>query len=367
MDAVYINIETRLRGGLLSVELGIGNELLVLLGKQGSGKTELLRSIAGVFLPEHGVIEIHGRAVFNAALLVNLPPAQRYVGWVPPITALFPNQTVYENALFPLRKARFPQAPADARVREVLDLLELSSLAGQRLGEIPPLRQQTVALARALVTDPDVLLLDEPYRGLDVADRRAARRDLKELRRRLSVPAIYATTDLEEAYELADRVALLDAGELHQVDPPRTLVTKPRNRVVADLVRSVNVFPGKILEEQANGGFVRTPLGTLQTSVQLHGRDEVEVVIRPEHIRVLRPGDSAPEDQNILTGEIVDVVQNGQLRTLRFKPDATEPGMLLEITVSDLLCGELGLDEPGSRTVVLPLQAIHLMEPQPLG
>lgn len=362
MDTVVIRIETRLREHLLSVALSFGNELIALLGRDGAGKTEILRAVAGVYTPEHGLIELQGRAVFNAALTINAPPHERHAGWVPHVKALFPKQNVIDNIAFPLRKnARFERREADRRIHEIIELLELDAVQRLTPPELDDRQRYTVAIGRALVVDPDVLLLDQPYRDLDVAAQRQVRQDFKELRRRIGVPTLFATADLEEAYDIADRIALLEDGRLAQFDTPRAMVTRPNTRAVAELVRAVNVFSGAVIEAYGDSVAVDTPIGTLHVigASQLSGA--VEVVIRPEHIRVLRADERPPINDNVLRGLVIDDLDHGPLHILTFLPNGARPGNVLEIALSSLLHRELGLHRPGERQVVLPAHAVHLM------
>ena len=366
MDTVIIRIDTRLRDHLLSVSLSFGNELVALLGRAGAGKTEILRAVAGVYTPEHGVIELQGRTVFNAALTINLPPPERHAGWAPHVTALFPKQTVFENVAFPLRKSgRFQRREAERRIIEVLELVSLQHLTRALPEELDDRQRYMLAIARALVIDPDVLLLDQPYRDLDVGLQRQVRDDFKELRRRISVPTLFATEDLEEAYGLADRIALIEDGRLLQFDTPRAVVTKPSNRSVADLVRSVNVFSGTVIEAFSDGAVVETPIGTLHVVGSAAREGDVEVVIRPEHIRVLPLAERPPRDANVLRGLVIEDENLGPLHALTFLPNGARPGDVLEIAVSDLLHRELELHRPGERNVILPAHAVHLMPRDP--
>lgn len=364
VETIKIKLETRMREQLLSVDFAIGNELVAVLGRDGAGKTEILRSIAGVYTPENGAIEIAGREVFNAALAINVPPVERFAGWVPAVTSLFPHQSIADNVAFPLRRGHMLTGnEAARRVDEVLDLLELSAIRNAILGESDARIQHNVANARALVIDPEILLLDQPYRNLEISMQRKVRHDLQHLRRRIGVPTLFATTDLEEAYEIADRIALVDRGRLLQIDQPRTLVTQPRNRAVAELVRSVNVFPGTVLEAFDDGAAaIETPIGTLQVIGSADRFGDVEVVIRPEHIRVLSEGEPPPEDDNVLSGHILEDNRYGPLHALTFHPEGAGPGDVLEISVSDLLYRQLGLGEQSRQRIVLPAQALHVMD-----
>ncbi|HLT18059.1 MAG TPA: ABC transporter ATP-binding protein [Thermomicrobiales bacterium] len=363
MEFVKVQLQTRIRDFLLAVDFSIENELVALLGRDNAGKTEILRSIAGVYTPEHGNIEILGRTVFNAALAINLPASERHAGWVPGINALFPNETVAENVRFPFRRGLpISQHEAERRIDETLDLLALSPHRNHLVRDLDERKQFWVALARTLVLDPEVLLIDQPFRDMDVGLQRRLRHDVQRIRRMIGVPALVATSDLEEAYEIGDRIALVDQGELLQFAPPRTLVTRPINRAVAELVRSVNVFPGTVLDSFEDGAAVQTDLGTLHVSGITHAPGEVEVVIRPEHIRILAEDEAAPADDNVLSGTLLDSTDYGALHSLTFHPDGAPSSRVLEISVSDPLFQQLELRKLGRRQVLLPSHAVHIMD-----
>ncbi len=351
-----------MREHLLSVDFSIDNELVAILGRDGAGKTEILRSVAGVYAPENGRIEIQGRTVYDATIGINLPPVERHVGWVPLVSALFPGQTVADNVAFPLRRGgRLSDHEAARRIDEVLDLVELSSARNTLVQDLDLRWQQFVAIARALVLDPEVLLLDQPFRSMNNAVRRASRHDLQELRRRINVPAIIATRDLEEAYEIADRVALLDRGQILQFDDPRDLVTRPASRRVAELVRSVNIFPGEVVDQFYDGVAVETGIGTLQVLGAEQDLGPVQVVVRPEHIRIVALNESIPTDANVFVGEVLDHVDHGSLHSLTFHPDGAAIRDVLEVSVGDAEFQQRNLSELGTHKVILPPRAIHLI------
>lgn len=363
VDLIKVQLQTRIRNHLLTVDFSAGNELVALLGREGAGKTEILRSLAGVYAPENGQIEIQGRTVFNPALAINVPSAQRHVGWVPKVSSLFPNQSVSENVRYPFRRG-FPlsEHEAERRIDETMELLGLETRRNRLVRDLDAREQYWVALARTLVLDPEALLIDQPFDDMEVTLQRKLRHDIQRIRRMISVPALVATSDLEEAYEIGDRIALIHEGQLLQIDPPRKLVTRPANRIVADLVRSVNVFSGEVLESFEDGLIVETDLGTLHVAGMNHDVGPVEVVIRPEHIRVLADGDSKASNENTVHGTILETTDLGALYLLVFHPDGAPSSMVLEISVSEPLYRELKLEARGRRRVELPAHALHVMD-----
>ena len=363
MNLINVELQTRIRSHLLDVQLSIGNELVALLGRDGAGKTEILRSIAGVYSPESGAIDIQGRTVFNPALAINVPASLRYVGSVPRIDALFPTQSVSENVRFPFRRG-YPlsEHEAERRIDEILELLRLSEYRNWLVKDLGIRERFWVAIGRTLVVDPEFLLLDQPFVDLDVTVQRKLRHDLQRIRRDIQVPALVATSDLEDAYEIADRIALIETGRILQIDSPRSLVTRPSNRAVAELVRSVNLFPISVLETSDDGTVISSDFGTLHVAGMSPESTEMEAVIRPEHIRVLNDSDEMHSLDNVVTGTVLETTNYGALIALMFHPDGAPSARVLEISVSEPFFRQLALG-PGERcSVVLPPHAVHLME-----
>lgn len=359
MDGFAVRLQTRTPDFLLDVSIEAGNELIVLLGRPGAGKSIILRAIAGVYTPQFGVIELGDRIVFSSINDTDVPPSDRRVGWVPRANALFSNQTVRENVAFALMKtdAVHPDQ-AGRRVEEVLDMLQLRPHADRIPGDLPDELVQRVCFARALTIDPDILLLDHQFDDLDVITRRKVRNEFRSLREAVGVPAVLATTDLEEAYELASRIALIDKGRLLQYDTPRTLLMLPVNRQVAALTHSVNIGRGVVIEAVEGGVAVQSRLGRLRAAVVQPLGIDVELVIRPEHIQIPGPREEMPHE-NVLHGTLIDAARHGDLYDLRFAPDIG--GEPLHISMSDLAFRELGLEPSQACSVYLPPQAIHLM------
>src|SRR5215831_10371290 len=212
-------------------------EIVALLGPSGSGKTTVLRLVAGFESPDAGRIVVEGEVV------TALPPEQRRFGMVFQHYALFPHMTVGENVAFGLRARGATAADARERVAETLGLAGLSGFEDRRVTEISGGQQQRVALARALAPNPRVLLLDEPLSNLDPSLREKTRRELKRAIRRVGITTLFVTHEQEEAFELCDRVAVLDRGRLEQVGTPEELFEKPATRFVATFIGRSSVLP----------------------------------------------------------------------------------------------------------------------------
>jgi multiple sugar transport system ATP-binding protein len=226
----------------LSIEIRDG-ELLSLVGPSGCGKSTTLNLIAGLEEPTSGEIRIDGQ------LVNRLPPAERDIAMVFQSYALYPHKDVRGNLAFPLEVAKAPKAEIDQRVAETAALLGIESLLARKPKELSGGQRQRVALGRALVRKPKVFLFDEPLSNLDAALRTQVRAELKRLHQRLKATFVYVTHDQAEAMTLSDRIAVLRAGELQQLAPPREIYQRPANRFVAQFFGTpqINVVPAGVL------------------------------------------------------------------------------------------------------------------------
>ena len=239
------------------------NSFVTLLGPSGCGKTTTLRLIAGYIVPDKGTIEVDGRVLSSPGAVVS--PEARGMGMVFQNYAVWPHKTVFENVVFGLKLRRVPTAAAKKQVETALSLVNLSGLEGRYPNELSGGQQQRVALARSLVVEPSILLLDEPLSNLDAKLRERMRTELKELQRRTGITFVYVTHDQAEALALSDHVAVMSGGRLQQYGTPFEVYAHPANRMVADFMGLVNLVPGKV-RALANGG------GTVELSARLHAR-----------------------------------------------------------------------------------------------
>ncbi len=250
-----------------SVEIGKG-EFVALLGPSGCGKTTLLRLVAGFEAPEEGVVRIGERVVAGGAWV---PPERRHVGMVFQDYALFPHLTVAGNAGYGLGRRR-----REARVREALDLVGLSAHGDRYPHELSGGQQQRVALARALAPEPSVVLLDEPWSNIDPLLRASMRDELAAILRATGVTVLLVTHEQEEAFSLADRVALMREGAIVQTGTPEEIYYRPANRWAAEFVGAANVLPGRLA-----GGLVETLVGRFPAP-NGDPPGDVDVLVRPE-------------------------------------------------------------------------------------
>jgi len=228
------------RGVTLSVPVG---SFVAVLGPSGCGKTTTLRMVAGFEIPSAGEIRIGGATVSAPARGLFVPPERRRIGMVFQSYAVWPHMTVAENVGYPLRLRRLPPAERERRVAALLELTRLPGLGARYAHQLSGGQQQRVALARALAGEPAVLLLDEPLSNLDARLRQEMRVELKAIQRRVGAAILYVTHDQDEALALADRVAVMGAGVLHQVDRPEAVYAAPADRFVAEFMGYVGFLP----------------------------------------------------------------------------------------------------------------------------
>ncbi|MGH8906432.1 MAG: ABC transporter ATP-binding protein [Egibacteraceae bacterium] len=255
---------------------------LALLGPSGCGKTTMLRLIAGFERPSAGSVEIEGALVAGDGAWI--PPERRRVGMVFQDYALFPHLSVARNVSYGLRE--LPRHQAAERVAEVLALVGMQGLEHRYTHQLSGGQQQRVALARALAPRPAVILMDEPFSNLDATLRAQVRTDVKRILREARATAVLVTHDQEEAFAIADEVAVMRAGRIAQHAPPEELYRAPADRGVAGFVGDADFLPGR-----SRGSQVDTELGRLRLARPFHG--PVEIVLRPEDVR-LRKDDEGP-------------------------------------------------------------------------
>ncbi|MBX3062621.1 MAG: ABC transporter ATP-binding protein [Anaerolineae bacterium] len=260
----------------VSLEIESG-ELFVLLGASGSGKSTLLRLIAGLVPVNSGRIWLHGRDV------TNLPPQQRNTGFVFQNYSLFQHMTVAENIEFALDIRRVARPQRRQRVAELLELIGMSDLGERKPSQISGGQQQRAALARALAHQPEVLLLDEPFGALDAKIRGQLRQNLREIQKRLGVTAILVTHDQEEAFELADRIGVIERGELLEIGTPDALYRRPQHPFTASFLGTANLLAAQRNSHQVHWGDVslEAPAESEHLSNQ-----PVLILSRPEEIEL---------------------------------------------------------------------------------
>ncbi len=293
-------------------------ELLVLLGPSGCGKTTLLRSVAGLEMPDEGEITIGGRRVFSSPKRLNLAPEQRRIGMMFQSYALWPHMTVYQNVAYPLSaEARVSRGEVQARVQDLLTKLGVAGFDHRYPGELSGGQQQRVALARALVASPSVILFDEPLSNVDARVRRRLRAQLRELKHQTRFAGIYVTHDQEEAMELADTLAVMEHGKIRQMASSHEVYTRPASLYVAGFVGEINRWAGRVESVIGETAVVSTAFGTF-TVGRLGAQTGAQgwLVIRPERIRIRVPG-SSPANVAALRGTVQEATYFGSRCEIR--------------------------------------------------
>jgi len=337
------------------ISFGIASgRFLTLLGPSGCGKTTTLRCLAGLERPDAGRIVLDDVVVFDAAAGVFVPASERGIGMVFQSYAIWPHMTVFENVAFPLRVARrrrYGAAEIDRRVGQALDLVHLAGYESRRATALSGGQQQRLALARGIVHEPKILLLDEPLSNLDAKLREQMRVELKRLQGQLGITTVYVTHDQSEALALSDEIALFEAGRVVQRGSPQDIYRAPNSRFVADFIGSANFIDGEVSAPARDGlTAVATPHGPLlcafASAVEPGAR--VLVAARPEDfaLTIRHPG----PDLNVLTGkigyriflgELIDYIVDhgaGEIR-VRAQPDCDFPvGEAVHMAISPQKC-----------------------------
>ncbi|HEX7006822.1 MAG TPA: ABC transporter ATP-binding protein [Alphaproteobacteria bacterium] len=278
-----------------------------LLGPSGCGKTTTLRCVAGLETASSGRIEIAGTVVSDLEAGIFVPVHERPIGMVFQSYAIWPHLDVFENVAYPLRvqRPRVSRAEIEERVADVLALVGMAALARRPATQLSGGQQQRVALARALVRRPALLLLDEPLSNLDARLRVTMRNELAEMIDRVGVTALYVTHDQAEAFALADRIAVMNAGRIVQEGTPREIYARPRASFIAEFLGAANLLSGRIAE-RSDCGVASVAIegfgGRLLFETSAPAGAPVDLVLRPEHLVVstCKPDD----DANVLAGRI---------------------------------------------------------------
>jgi len=313
-------------------------EFFSLLGPSGCGKTTTLRMIGGFELPSGGTIELDGQDITHA------PPEKRPVNMVFQSYALFPHLTVFENVAFGLRRRRTPADEVNRRVGAALELVRMSGFDARKPEQLSGGQQQRIALARALVNEPRVLLLDEPLGALDLKLRRQLQVELKRVQLEVGITFVYVTHDQEEALALSDRIAVMRAGHVEQLGTPEALYDRPTTRFVADFIGTTNLLTGTV-EPAAGGGTVVRLTGGERclAPVARPTGTTVELAVRPEVMQLAPDGADDPVGDGAIAAEGTAsgpgrglgarVLQSAYLGTSVSHQVQTDGGLVLTIVV----------------------------------
>jgi iron(III) transport system ATP-binding protein len=326
-------------------------ELFTLLGPSGCGKTTTLRAVAGLDVPDSGRIAVGDRVLFENdgnGRGTNVPANQRGLGMVFQSYAIWPHMTVFDNVAFPLQVRSRKTRPSNAEIRErvdrVLTTMELDHLADRQATKLSGGQQQRLALARALVIEPPLLLLDEPLSNLDAKLRESLRYELKRLQRELGITSVYVTHDQIEALALSSQIAVMCAGQVVQLGKPREIYENPNNKFVAEFIGTSNFLNGTVQSRNGDQYEIATAGGPLSLTSQadVATGDEVVVSIRPEALTI-DPNGTRLGQPNVwqgtvrtraFLGDAVDHIVGVGEQELRSRGNpsvSVEPGTLVQV------------------------------------
>jgi iron(III) transport system ATP-binding protein len=306
-------------GGVRHVNFDVAaGEFYTLLGPSGCGKTTTLRSVAGLEEPSSGRMTIANQVIFDSANGVFVPANQRRLGMVFQSYAVWPHMSVFDNAAFPLRMLRGKRW-GDADVRRLamrtLETMGLAEFAARSAAQLSGGQQQRLALARALVAEPSLLLLDEPLSNLDALLREQMRSELRRLQKEVGVTAVYVTHDQSEALALSDRIAIMRNGRIAQIGTPHQIYHQPCNAFVATFVGRSNLFRGELLERKQNGSArIATALGPMLCEAPNDAGAPMlaAALIRPEHVVLTAAAGVGDTSINRFRGRVFQVTFLGE-------------------------------------------------------
>ncbi len=321
----------------LNLDISKG-EFLTMLGPSGSGKSTVLMMLAGFEMPTHGEILLDGKSITNIA------PHHRGIGMVFQNYALFPHMTIYENLAFPLEVRKMSSDQIKQKVGNALDMVRMGGFESRRPGQLSGGQAQRIAVARALVFEPELILMDEPLGALDKQLREQMQYEIKHIHESLGVTVVYVTHDQSEALTMSDRVAVFNDGIIQQLASPEVLYEEPENAFVAQFIGENNKLEGKI-KSHTNNGLCEVELAGNQvvTALNVQNREigaETSMSIRPERV-VLNPQENQVDNQ--ASGKIIESIYLGDHLRLNVKafgeqefvmkvPNATEHSNLIEGT-----------------------------------
>ena len=309
-------------------------EIVTLLGPSGCGKTTTLRMVAGLEIPDAGDILFGDQAVVMSSRRFSLPPNKRNVGMVFQSYAIWPHMTVAQNVAFPLKARRFPKREISERVKRALDLIGLSGFEDRPGPLLSGGQQQRVAFARALVTEPRVLLLDEPFSNLDAKLREQMRISVKLLQKRLSIAMLFVTHDQIEALSLSNRIALMNFGVVQQQGEPRLLYESPVNEFVRDFVGRTLLFKGRVETSNPSGQIAIALAGARDCVIfgrsynpdGIKNGNSVFIAVRPEDVEI-HPAPSAATPSGLIGATVKTTLFVGE--RIEYQVEVDDQGVVM--------------------------------------
>jgi molybdate transport system ATP-binding protein len=342
----------------LNASFSACQELLVLFGPSGAGKSTILRSLAGLLTPNEGRIALNGRVLFDSGLGINLPPQARRIGYVPQQYGLFPHMSIAENIAYGLPGDQRSQRAS--RVKKWIDLMRLADQADRKPAEVSGGQQQRTALARAMASGPELLLMDEPLAALDEELRTHLREEIRNLSQTFSLPILIVTHDPLEAYSLADHMVVIDRGRLIQEGSRESVFRKPATAALGRLLGMSNIFEAQLISS-----------GAATTTIEWHGSEIklpyasnttpglVTIGIRPDEIEVGQR--EKPEAGTVgLLGRLLEVMPTGYDQLLRFKLGGRGADLMMEVRMARGVSTEPRLQAGREYMLLVRPESIHV-------
>ena len=320
-------------------------EFVTFLGPSGCGKTTTLRMIAGFEIPTEGEILLDGKEIGN------LPPNKRPINTVFQRYALFPHLNIFDNIAFGLKLKKLPKDEIKRKVKKVLEMVDLEGFETRKVSTLSGGQQQRIAIARALVNEPEILLLDEPLGALDLKMRKEMQLELKSMHERLGITFIYVTHDQEEALTMSDKIVVMSEGRMQQIGTPEDIYNEPKNAFVADFIGESNIFTG-IMTDKLKVRFCGAEFACVD-DVE-HGR-LVEVVVRPEDVEVTTP------EKGAIVGTVTSVVFKGVHYEITVESGKNE--IVIQSTKTAAVGSQVGLNvEPDGIHIMIPEHTLNKIE-----
>lgn len=320
-------------------------EFVTFLGPSGCGKTTTLRMIAGFEIPTEGEILLDGKEIGN------LPPNKRPINTVFQRYALFPHLNIFDNIAFGLKLKKLPKDEIKRKVKKVLEMVDLEGFETRKVATLSGGQQQRIAIARALVNEPQILLLDEPLGALDLKMRKEMQLELKSMHERLGITFIYVTHDQEEALTMSDKIVVMSEGRMQQIGTPEDIYNEPKNAFVADFIGESNIFTG-IMTDKLKVRFCGAEFACVD-DVE-HGR-LVEVVVRPEDVEITTP------ENGVITGTVTSVVFKGVHYEITVESGKNE--IVIQSTKTAAVGSQVGLNvEPDGIHIMIPEHTLNKIE-----
>ena len=320
-------------------------EFVTFLGPSGCGKTTTLRMIAGFEIPTEGEILLDGKEIGN------LPPNKRPINTVFQRYALFPHLNIFDNIAFGLKLKKLPKDEIKRKVKKVLEMVDLEGFETRKVATLSGGQQQRIAIARALVNEPEILLLDEPLGALDLKMRKEMQLELKSMHERLGITFIYVTHDQEEALTMSDKIVVMSEGRMQQIGTPEDIYNEPKNAFVADFIGESNIFTG-IMTDKLKVRFCGAEFACVD-DVE-HGR-LVEVVVRPEDVEITTP------EKGAIVGTVTSVVFKGVHYEITVESGKNE--IVIQSTKTAAVGSKVGLNvEPDGIHIMIPEHTLNKIE-----